>query len=106
MQLFELGSVTHKQYLVNIVLPYLPLSNHDHFRGIAPISKLSLYVSHALSTNWGGSFNLFLIAGDSSDYWFYRAVVYSQVCPLPCLLGNHMLVAVAIGGKTLPCQPH
>ena len=48
MQLFELGSVHHKQYLVNIVLPYLPLSNHDHFRGIAPISKLSLYVRDSL----------------------------------------------------------
>jgi hypothetical protein len=46
VQLFELGSVHHKQYLVNFAIPYLPLSTVDHFRGIAPLSKLALYVIH------------------------------------------------------------
>lgn len=44
MQLFELGSVYHKQYLVNLAFPYLPLSTLPQYRGIAPFSKLALYV--------------------------------------------------------------
>lgn len=44
MQLFELGSVYHKQYLVNLAFPYLPLSTLPQYRGIAPFNKLALYV--------------------------------------------------------------
>ena len=49
VQLFELGSVYHKQYLVNFAIPYLPLSTVEQYRGIAPLSKLALYVSLSLS---------------------------------------------------------
>lgn len=44
MQLFELGSVYHEQYIVNIAFPYLPLSKLPQFSGVAPLSKLALYV--------------------------------------------------------------
>ena len=45
MQLFELGSVYHPQYLVNVAFPYLPLSSLPQYRGLAPLNKLALYVS-------------------------------------------------------------
>ncbi|CAI8005984.1 Protein wntless [Geodia barretti] len=46
MQLFELGSVYHPQYLVNVAFPYLPLSSLPQYRGLAPLNKLALYVVH------------------------------------------------------------
>ena len=33
-------------------------------------------------------------------------MVYSQVCPLPRFPGDAVLVAMAIGGKSHPSQPH
>lgn len=44
---FELGSCHHKQYLVNLVFPSLPLGNSlKEFSGLAPVSKLTTYVMH------------------------------------------------------------
>lgn len=43
---FELGSCHHKQYVVNLLLPSLPLGNVEEYRGLAPISQLSAYVIH------------------------------------------------------------
>jgi len=48
--LFELGSCHHKQYLVNLLLPSLPLGEAlEQFRGLAPLSKLTIYVSSVWS---------------------------------------------------------
>ena len=49
MQLFELGSVSHKQYLVNLAFSRLPLSTVPQYSGIAPLNKLSLYVRESVA---------------------------------------------------------
>ena len=46
---FELGSCHHKQYLVNLLLPSLPLGETvDQYRGLGPLSRLTVYVSPGL----------------------------------------------------------
>lgn len=50
--------------------------------------------------------DVIVIPGDPSDDCFHWTLVHTQVYTLPYLLGNHMLVAMAIGGKTYNNQPH
>ncbi|XP_064385810.1 protein wntless-like [Halichondria panicea] len=42
--LFELGSCHHKQYMVNLFFPSLPLDNM--YKGLSPLARVSLYEVH------------------------------------------------------------
>ena len=46
VSLFELGSVHHSRYLVNLRLHFMPLANHvTEFRGLSQLSEVMVLVS-------------------------------------------------------------
>ena len=46
VSLFELGSVHHGRYLVNLQLHFMPLADHVHeFRGLSQLSEIMVLVS-------------------------------------------------------------
>ena len=46
VSLFELGSIHHSRYLVNLRLHFMPLANHvTEFRGLSQLSEVMVLVS-------------------------------------------------------------
>ena len=55
VSLFELGSVHHGRYLVNLQLHFMPLADHVHeFRGLSQLSEIMVLVSMGGGRGGGG----------------------------------------------------
>lgn len=53
VSLFELGSIHHNRYLVNLQLHFMPLADQVHeFRGLSQLSEIMVIVSVGQGGVW------------------------------------------------------